>query len=136
MIATDVVIADELTRILNESHAAARTERRLESAKFQRELDDINTDENRLVDLLMARTLDEPSYKAQVQRIGIGVTRRPESWPWRARTWTTPTSRRSQHFRTREVSQNYVGRAIGGRSAAVSRDCDFERAPRWPNCSI
>ena len=68
-IAIDVVIADELTRILNESHAATRAERRRESAKFQRELDDINTDENRLVDLLMARTLDEPSYKAQLQRI-------------------------------------------------------------------
>ncbi len=68
-IAIDVVIADELTRILNESHAATRAERRRESARFQRELDDINTDENRLVDLLMARTLDEPSYKAQLQRI-------------------------------------------------------------------
>ena len=68
-IAIDVFIANELTRILNESQTAVRTERRRESATFQREPADINTDKNRLVDLLMARTLDEPSYKAPLQCI-------------------------------------------------------------------
>ena len=68
-IAIDVVIADELTRILNESHATTRAERRRESAKFQRELEDIDVDENKLFDLLSSGVTDEASYKRQLQRI-------------------------------------------------------------------
>lgn len=68
-IAIDVVIAEELTRILNESHAAVRSERRRETAKFQRELVDIDGNENQHFDLLSSGTLDDTSYKKQLQRI-------------------------------------------------------------------
>jgi hypothetical protein len=65
-IAIDVVIADELSRILNESHAATRAERRRESAKFQRELDDIDAVENNLFDALSSGVMDGAAYKRQL----------------------------------------------------------------------
>lgn len=98
-IAIDVVIADELTRILNESHAATRAERRRESAKFQRELEDIDANENKLFDLLSSGTIDEPSYKRTSASSNASANAAPK--PRRSsrrptRTWTTPSSIRCE----------------------------------------
>ena len=68
-IAIDVVIADELTRISNESHALTRAERRREGAKFQRELEDIDALENKLFDVLSSGAMDREAYQRQLQRV-------------------------------------------------------------------
>jgi len=160
-IAIDVVIADELTRILNESHAATRAERRRESANFERELEDINTDENKLFDLLSSGAIDEASYKRQLLRIrdrrGEAMHRlakAKEDWDdaqldtlrstlelaksakitWAARSVADQRRFLEIHFRTRETSQIAVGYAIGAREAALPRVGVFEPAPRWRNC--
>ena len=68
-IAIDTVIAKELVEILDSSHADVRAQRKRDSARFQRELEALESTEDQLIALLLAGTLDDAAYKKQIQRI-------------------------------------------------------------------
>jgi site-specific DNA recombinase len=68
-IAIDTVIAEELARILNETHADVRAQRKRDSDRFRRELAGLEPQEDQLMDLLVGRSIDDAAYKRKLARI-------------------------------------------------------------------
>jgi site-specific DNA recombinase len=68
-IAIDTVIAEELARILNETHADVRAQRKRDSDRFRRELAALEPQEDQLMDLLVGGSIDDAAYKRKLQRI-------------------------------------------------------------------
>jgi hypothetical protein len=108
-ISIDTVIAEELARILNETHADVRAHRNRDSDRFRRELAALEPQEDQLTDLLVAGSMDDAAYERSLRRIREQRSDLAQKLDEASELLDDAYPRPSIHFRTRETSQIAVG---------------------------